>query len=71
MNKRKPVDFTLLYQTLERLMGEGRPETALYFAIGQAVHTRPEKGAAVMAAEYLQARYLERKGLSPRSLRRM
>ena len=55
MNKRKPVDFTLLYQTLERLMGEGCPE----------------KGAAVMAAEYLQARYLERKGLSPRNLQRM
>ena len=71
MNIRKPADYTPLYQALDRLMGEDLPETALYFAIGKAVCARPEKGAAVMAAEHLQARYPERKGSSPRNLRRM
>ena len=36
-----------------------------------AVCTRPEKGAAVMAAEHLQASCPESKGFSPRNLRRM
>ena len=71
MNIRKPADYTQLYQTLDRLIEKALPETALYFAIGQAVCARPEKGAAVMAAEYLQAAYPERKGFSPRNLRRM
>ena len=71
MNVRKPADFTPLYQELDRLMGKKLPETALYFAIGQAVCARPEKGAAVMAAEYFHAAYPKRKGFSPRNLRRM
>ena len=36
-----------------------------------AVCARPEKGAAVMAAEYFQANYPEYRGFSPRNLRRM
>ena len=43
----------------------------LYFEIGRAVCARPEKGAAVIAAEYLQVNYPEGKGFSPRNLRRM
>ena len=43
----------------------------LYAAIGKAVGTRVEKGAAVAAAEYLSANYPDTRGFSPRNLRRM
>ena len=52
-------------------MGSDLAEMELYCEIGRAVCGRTEKGAAVMAAEYLQSRYPERKGFSPRNLRRM
>ena len=71
MNKRKPVDYTAMYAALDILMQSKLPEVELYFEIGRAVCARPEKGAAVMAAEYLQANYPEAKGFSPRNLRRM
>ena len=71
MNKRKPVDYTAMYAALDILMQTELPEVELYFEIGRAVCARLEKGAAVMAAEYLQANYPECKGFSPRNLRRM
>ena len=71
MNVRKPTDYRAMYRVLDQLMGAGLPQTELYFAIGGTVCARPEKGAAVMAAEYLQANYPETKGFSPRNLRRM
>ena len=71
MNKRKPVDYTAMYATLDSLLQAELPEVELYFEIGRAVCSRQEKGAAVMAAEYLQANYPECKGFSPRNLRRM
>ena len=71
MNKRKPVDYTAMYTALDTLLQTDLPEAELYFEIGRAVCARPEKGAAVMAAEYLQANYPECKGFSPRNLRRM
>ena len=43
----------------------------LYCEIGKAVCRRMEKGAAVMASEYLNEQYPDVKGFSPRSLRRM
>ena len=43
----------------------------LYREIGKAVCRRTEKGAAVMASEYLNKQYPDAKGFSPRSLRRM
>ena len=58
-------------QALATLMKTELPEVELYFAIGWAVCARPEKGAAVMAAEHLQASCPESKGFSPRNLRRM
>lgn len=42
-----------------------------YCEIGKAVCQRSEKGAAVMASEYLNKNYPDVKGSSPRSLRRM
>ena len=43
----------------------------LYLALGKLVGGRPEKGAAVMAAEYIAANYPDLTGFSPRNLRRM
>ena len=60
-----------MYGMLDQLMGAELPQMELYFEIGRAVCTRPEKGAAVMAAEYLQANYPGGRGFSPRNLRRM
>ena len=71
MNTRKPTDYSAMYSTLDQLMAAGLPQTELYFEIGGAVCARPEKGAAVMAAEYLQASYPGVRGFSPRNLRRM
>ena len=39
--------------------------------IGKAISQRPEKGAAVAAAEFLQAKFPDRTGFSPRNVRRM
>ena len=71
MNVRKPTDYRAMYRVLDQLMGAELPQMELYFEIGRAVCARLEKGAAVMAAEYLQANYPECKGFSPRNLRRM
>ena len=71
MNIRKPTDYSAMYETLDQLMGAKLPQMELYFEIGRVVCARPEKGAAVIAAEYLQANYPECKGFSPRNLRRM
>ena len=71
MNTRKPADYSAMYGTLDQLMAAGLPQMELYFEIGRAVCARPEKGAAVMAAEHLQASCPESKGFSPRNLRRM
>jgi hypothetical protein len=40
-------------------------------AIGKVISQRPEKGAAVAAAEFLQANLPDRAGFSPRNVRRM
>ena len=71
MNIRKSSDYSSLYSDLDVLMGSDLAEVELYSEIGRAVCARTEKGAAVMAAEYLQSRYPERRGFSPRNLRRM
>ena len=42
-----------------------------YCEIGRLVSGRPEKGAAVAAAEYLHGAYPDIPGFSPRNLRRM
>ena len=55
MNKRKPVDYTTMYAALDTLLQTELLEVELYFEIGRAICARPEKGAAVMAAEYLPA----------------
>ena len=60
-----------LYEALDGLMARQLPQMELYCEIGKGVCQRTEKGAAVMASEYLNKHYPDVKGFSPRSLRRM
>ena len=71
MNIRKNIDYSAMYRALDNLMSQQLPQTELYCEIGKAVCQRTEKGAAVMASEYLNKNYPDVKGFSPRSLRRM
>lgn len=71
MNIRKNVDYSEMYSMLDALMGRQLPQMELYCAIGKAVCQRAEKGAAVMAAEYLHENYPDVPGFSPRNVRRM
>ena len=71
MNIRKNIDYTEMYEALDVLMAQQVPQMELYWEIGKAVCRRTEKGAAVMASEYLNKHYPDVKGFSPRSLRRI
>lgn len=71
MNIRKNIDYTAMYARINEAMQAERPAMARYFSIGQVVAERPEKGAAVAAAEYIQKNWPDEKGYSPRNLRRM
>ena len=71
MNVRKPTDYSAMFAALDVLMAANLPQMELYRGIGRVVSGRPEKGAAVAAAEYLQSAYPNAPGFSPRSLRRM
>ena len=71
MNVRKSVDYGSMFAALDTLMAANLPQMERYYEIGRLVSSRPEKGAAVMAAEYLQGRYPDVSGFSPRNLRRM
>ena len=71
MNVRKPTDYSAMFAALDELMAANLPQMELYRSIGHVVSDRPEKGAAVAAAGYLQGAYPDVTGFSPRSLRRM
>ena len=71
MNIRKNIDYSEMYEELDLLMEKKLSQMELYCGIGKAVCRRTEKGAAVMASEYLNKQYPDVKGFSPRSLRRM
>ena len=71
MNIRKSTDYSAMFAALDALMAANLPQMELYRGIGRIVSGRPEKGAAVAAAEYLQSTYPDVAGFSPRSLRRM
>ena len=71
MNIRKNIDYSEMYEELDLLMEKELSQMELYCGIGKAVCQRTEKGAAVMASEYLNNQYPDVKGFSPRSLRRM
>ena len=71
MNIRKPVDYSILFSKLDKLVAEQLPQMELYCEIGRLVSGRAEKGAAVAVSEYLQATHPAAVGFSPRNLRRM
>ena len=71
MNIRKPADYSSMYRELTEILALNLPQMAEICAIGKAVSRRVEKGAAVAAAEFLQANFPDRTGFSPRSVRRM
>ena len=71
MNVRKPVDYSAMFAVLDTLIATDLAQMEMHCEIGRLVSSRPEKGAAVMAAEYLQGRYPDVSGFSPRNLRRM
>ena len=71
MNVRKPIDYSAMFAALDTLMAADLPQMKLYCEIGRLVSGRPEKGAAVAAAEYLCGMYPDVSGFSPRNLRRM
>ena len=71
MNVRKPVDYGTMYRELTAILAQNLPQMSEIYAIGKTISQRPEKGAAVAAAEFLQANFPERTGFSPRNVRRM
>ena len=71
MNIRKNIDYNEMYAELDAVIAKDQPQMELYCEIGKVVCRRTEKGAAVMASEYLNEQYPDVKGFSPRSLRRM
>ena len=71
MNIRKPVDYGTMYRELTTILGQNLPQMIEIYAIGKTISQRPKKGAAVAAAEFLQANFPARAGFSPRNVRRM
>ena len=71
MNVRKPVDYGTMYRELTAIPVQNLPPMDEIYAIGKTISQRPEKGAAVAAAEFLQANFPDRTGFSPRNVRRM
>ena len=71
MNIRKPVDYGTMYRELTAILAQNLPQMDEIYAIGKLINQRPEKGAAVAAAEFLQANFPDRTGFSPRNVRRI
>ncbi len=71
MNVRKPVNYGAMYREFTEILARKLPQMDEIYAIGKAISRRPEKGAAVAAAEFLQANFPDRTGFSPRNVRRM
>ncbi|WP_300821070.1 DUF1016 N-terminal domain-containing protein [uncultured Oscillibacter sp.] len=71
MNIRKPIDYSAMFTALDTLIAANLPQMELYWEIGKLVSAKPEKGAAVAAAEYLTRTYPGVSGFSSRNLRRM
>ena len=71
MNVRKPVDYGTMYRELVAILAQNLPQMDEVYAISKAISQRPEKGAAVAAAEFLQANFPDRTGFSPRNMRQI
>lgn len=71
MNVRKPVDYGTMYRELTAILTQNLSQMDEVYAIGKAISQRPEKGAAVAAAEFLQTNFPDHAGFSPRNVSRM
>ena len=71
MNVRKLVDYGTMHQELTAILAHNLPQMDEIHVIGKAISQRPEKSAAVAAAEFLQTNFPDRTGFSPRNVRRM
>ena len=71
MNVRKPVNYGTMYRELAAILAQNLSQMIEIYAIGKAISQRSEKGAAVAAAEFLQANFPDRTGFSPRNVRRI
>ena len=71
MNVRKHANYNTMYREVAEILTQNLPQMEELHAIGKAVSRRPEEGAAVAAAEFLQANFPDRTGFSPRNVRRM
>ena len=71
MNIKKIADYGWLFAKLDILIAQNLPQMERYLEIGKAVCSRPEKGAAVAAAKYLQGNCPNGTGFSSRNVRRM
>ena len=71
MNVRKPVDYGTMYRELAAILAQNLPQMDEVYAISKAISQRQEKGAAVAAAEFLQANFPDRTGFSPRNVRQI
>ena len=67
----KTVDYSKMYRELTTIPAKNLPQMIEIHAIGKVISQRPEKGAAVAAAEFLQTNFPDRAGFSPRNVRRM
>ena len=71
MNIRKDIDYSAMFNAMDDVMAAGMTQMELYCELGRLICTRPEKGAAVAAAEHFKNRYQDVNGFSPRNMRRM
>ena len=71
MNIRTPVDYSTMYRAVAAILTQNLPQMDEIHVIGKAISQRPEKGAAVAAAEFLQANFPDRTGVCPRNVRQM
>ena len=60
MNIRKNIDYSSLYDEIDRVLAADFSQIELHLELGRLVSGKPEKGAAVMAAEYITANYPDR-----------
>ena len=51
MNVRKPANYSAMYRELTEILARNLPQMDEIYAIGKAISQRPEKGAAVAAAD--------------------
>ena len=71
VNVRKPVNYSAMCQELVTILAQNLSQMEEAYAIGKAVNQRPEKGAAVAAAEFLRANFPDCTGFSPRNVRQI